>query len=102
MASKVNAEISCRSLPGAWIETPLQYILSALKASLPSRERGMKLTQSLTIINRDSPVAPFTGAWIETDSGFNYDPISGVAPFTGARIETLIVWAIIGIIKSLP
>ena len=35
-------------------------------------------------------VAPFTGAWIETQLGSVFCSIRNVAPFTGAWIETTI------------
>ncbi len=37
---------------------------------------------------RKGPVAPFTGAWIETDVVKRLDHRHLVAPFTGAWIET--------------
>ena len=55
--------------------------------SLPSRERGLKLTRpngGLLI----ALVASFTGAWIETRSVINRQSIVMVASFTGAWIET--------------
>jgi len=33
-------------------------------------------------------VAPFTGAWIETEGRPHIRPVEEVAPFTGAWIET--------------
>ena len=38
-----------------------------IRLSLPSRERGLKQTATLTERGEDL-VAPFTGAWIETDA----------------------------------
>ena len=35
--------------------------------SLPSRERGLKLCVGVWLLSQ-SGVAPFTGAWIETDT----------------------------------
>ena len=55
--------------------------------SRPSRARGSKL---LARQNDGTlpPVAPFTGAWIETAiEGLGADMVA-VAPFTGAWIET--------------
>ena len=51
---------------GAWIETYYGfYIIIEWLASLPSRERGLKLHR--LVVDRDTLyVAPFTGAWIET------------------------------------
>ena len=57
--------------------------------SLPSRERGLKLDADGTDARMRKPVAPFTGAWIETiQPNLLVVPPSLVAPFTGAWIET--------------
>ena len=51
---------------GAWIETcRLRSAHRALRRSLPSRERGLKLGVGVPGIAAQV-VAPFTGAWIET------------------------------------
>ena len=55
--------------------------------SLPSRERGLKRLFAADTSARRS-VAPFTGAWIETDKPTTTENDNGVAPFTGAWIET--------------
>ena len=75
---------------GAWIETirRLDGVRGA-DASLPSWERGLKLSiqRNLTKV---TDVAPFMGAWIETNQ---HRPLSArlpVAPFMGAWIETRI------------
>ena len=93
---------------GAWIEI-LSGIASRLGTkSLPSRERGLKLSVASTLLCRplslpsrerglkcsvsvagdvEPHVAPFTGAWIEIRcTGHRHHP-SRVAPFTGAWIE---------------
>ena len=57
-------------------------------ASLPSRERGLKLLESLSH-PQARQVAPFAGAWIETLSPSIRLVSSLVAPFAGAWIETL-------------
>ena len=54
--------------------------------SLPSWERGLKLIQIYTMIDRHI-VAPFVGAWIEITKLPVLDRISGVAPLVGAWIE---------------
>jgi len=55
--------------------------------SRPSRARGLKHRMRRTSpIKR--PVAPFTGAWIETAYGRGLTAKTDVAPFTGAWIET--------------
>ena len=57
--------------------------------SLPSRERGLKYTASKG--EGSYPiVAPFVGAWIEINQGFECIHLMEVAPFTGAWIEILI------------
>ena len=80
--------------------------------SLPSRERGLKLkfrqvrhevrsvapfagawieTQKMSIFTLAEFVAPFAGAWIETGGGATSGASSSVAPFAGAWIETHIL-----------
>ena len=50
---------------GAWIEiAPGALVAAAAQASLPSRERGLKLRCSQAV-RCTIAVAPFTGAWIE-------------------------------------
>ena len=49
---------------GAWIEITLQFSVGSIVLSLPSRERGLKLSVHAFRIF-DSAVAPFAGAWIE-------------------------------------
>ena len=54
--------------------------------SLPSRERGLKLTES-KYLNGPDYVAPLAGAWIEIIHAI-YTPLCpGVAPLAGAWIE---------------
>ena len=73
-------------LVGAWIE-----ILESIEAkiddlSLPSWERGLKLTTK----NGDDykyTVAPLVGAWIEIWSGLDGIGSQTVAPLVGAWIE---------------
>ena len=57
-----------------------------LKRSLPSRERGLKLSSEPGLLDLFN-VAPFTGAWIEILLGLILAKTSNVAPFTGAWIE---------------
>ena len=49
--------------------------------------RGLKHDRSDPNIQRKT-VAPYTGAWIETDAGRGVPVAFGVAPYTGAWIET--------------
>ena len=73
---------------GAWIETPSAVTSNgSADASLPSRERGLKLV-SHYLFNVSSIVAPFAGAWIETAMMSPVLRSAGVAPFAGAWIET--------------
>ena len=51
---------------GAWIETPESAHLLYFRLSLPTRERGLKLTALLALVGRNI-VAPYAGAWIETE-----------------------------------
>ena len=82
-----NCRKSVAPFAGAWIETIIDEVLSGKPASLPSRERGLKLVDIRKVINLFD-VAPFAGAWIETlISGF-FRHQSCVAPFAGAWIET--------------
>ena len=63
------------------------YNSAAVYLSHPSRVRGLKLFIDLIFVNH-APVAPLTGAWIETCFTTNKTPEMGVAPLTGAWIET--------------
>ena len=49
---------------GAWIEITNLCYLNLVILSLPSRERGLKLTSCACSL-RSTLVAPFAGAWIE-------------------------------------
>ena len=71
---------------GAWIEIGNKIDSGMQKASLPSRERGLKSEQGECSLGSHQ-VAPFTGAWIEIDSINLTDKQAPVAPFTGAWIE---------------
>ena len=51
---------------GAWIEIVHMFPSIAQTASLPSRERGLKLLCAVRCFLR-CRVAPFAGAWIEID-----------------------------------
>jgi len=57
------------------------------RASRPSRARGLKLINLILSISR-FVVAPFAGAWIETNVIFLEIVKFIVAPFAGAWIET--------------
>ena len=49
-----------------------------------------------------APVAPFTGAWIETEYLMDMAVDDAVAPFTGAWIETFFALLFRGLESSLP
>jgi len=55
--------------------------------SPPSRGRGLKLIMPV-MCKPQEYVAPFTGAWIETQRFRCQPKRPSVAPFTGAWIET--------------
>ena len=61
-------------------------MISKPQASLPSRERGLKLLCPLVVVWY-TLVAPFAGAWIEIKNYYKFDDGSTVAPFAGAWIE---------------
>ncbi len=90
MKLPIKSVIPChdsRSFTGAWIE--IADILNVTRSELvaPSRERGLKLNNLLTIdlLRRRS----FTGAWIEI-MGFAIKNPSTGRSFTGAWIEMLL------------
>ena len=93
---------------GAWIETlsagvkftadtshptwvrGLKHVMHLLsnrkKLSHPTWVRGLKLTS--TILPLVPIVAPYVGAWIETQTSLNKTIEGCVAPYVGAWIET--------------
>ena len=95
---------------GAWIEMCHRPVDTSARASLPSRERGLKShpvsavragpwslpsrERGLKLVVRNVfklllRVAPFTGAWIEILAGMRNCILFHVAPFTGAWIEII-------------
>ena len=50
------------------------FIVTHGGQSLPSRERGLKPGRA-DLPGPGAPVAPFTGAWIETDRAENVEPL---------------------------
>ena len=95
---------------GAWIEIDCIGVAAYISRSLPSRERGLKLRQLLSIPTRmgslpsrerglklfqsENPVdlfrvAPFAGAWIEIRLKVMMNQREIVAPFAGAWIEII-------------
>ena len=54
--------------------------------SRPTRARGLKQTNVYYLLDRD--VAPYAGAWIETDVEVGDEYTIEVAPYAGAWIET--------------
>ena len=71
---------------GAWIEILIRTNKPLILASLPSRERGLKLYDG-TIESAGGYVAPFAGAWIEINDIKGLSCLIIVAPFAGAWIE---------------
>ena len=73
-------------LAGAWIEIVNPCTKRRMSLSLPSRERGLKLTlpdcQPMSML-----VAPLAGAWIEIAYRFGMSTRYCVAPLAGAWIE---------------
>ena len=61
-------------------------VVGALKESLPSRERGLKL-YCVSASKKERCVAPLAGAWIEIALMENKYKIDTVAPLAGAWIE---------------
>ena len=73
---------------GAWIETGQgRRALGSDKWSHPTWVRGLKLTWSI-VSGKNSAVAPYVGAWIETFSFCIDSARRNVAPYVGAWIET--------------
>ena len=68
-------------LAGAWIEISAFRGSRLSIASLPSRERGLKLDK------KGSTVAPLAGAWIEIRRKNLKKSEKSVAPLAGAWIE---------------
>ncbi len=73
---------------GAWIETFFRAHSLYRLRSLPTRERGLKLTAGAWGLVPDY-VAPHAGAWIETSWDIRLRRWKEVAPHAGAWIETL-------------
>ena len=71
---------------GAWIEIDECFKMATTDASLPTRERGLKLSYFPTCGIWDA-VAPYAGAWIEIFGGVCVSRLGVVAPYAGAWIE---------------
>ena len=72
-----NPESNVAPLAGAWIEIALEAVWdAACAASLPSRERGLKLFPAANPCS-GSAVAPLAGAWIEIANGAVASNIAG-------------------------
>ena len=77
-------------LAGAWIEIFSVLCSRGIRASLPSRERGLKSYELVRLLTQNR-VAPLAGAWIEICLEFDLEKQYKVAPLAGAWIEILIV-----------
>ena len=77
-----------RSLPSRerGLKSTVSVSVSRVRLSLPSRERGLKSFNSNDYVVTDL-VAPFAGAWIEIDKRGCEKWNTKVAPFAGAWIE---------------
>ena len=72
---------------GAWIETSADIDDVSHGESHPMWVRGLK-HNSFAGLDITS-VAPYVGAWIETQETTGYGRASVVAPYVGAWIETI-------------
>ena len=86
IAHRRAAAVSVAPLVGAWIEICKCGNTTLANRSLPSWERGLKLTSSMLDV-LDLVVAPLVGAWIEIPTVAASVPNSSVAPLVGAWIE---------------
>ena len=76
---------------GAWIETIVIRFGWFGVMSLPTRERGLKLSVMKTP-RKNATVAPHAGAWIETSTRWLQPrSLTAVAPHAGAWIETFLM-----------
>ena len=73
---------------GAWIETVQMCHLCGMQESHPIWVRGLKL-ETVGQVCGQKTVAPYMGAWIETNVYVKSDKKWPVAPYMGAWIETL-------------
>jgi len=62
-----------------------------IEGSLPTRERGLK-HNAWVVVAGDRHVAPYAGAWIETEIAIAKAKTEAVAPYAGAWIETIKLW----------
>ena len=83
---KKGGRIAVAPLTGAWIEIRMGYFLQLMIASLPSRERGLKL-HPVSLLICCLAVAPLAGAWIEITLLQCKILLRIVAPLAGAWIE---------------
>ena len=73
---------------GAWIETASAAWVASFRArSHPTWVRGLKPSCAVCF-DRLAVVAPYVGAWIETNLSFVGINLLQVAPYVGAWIET--------------
>ena len=73
---------------GAWIETVANLVWTKQNKSHPTWVRGLKQTK-VDLVNGETKVAPYVGAWIETKNIQRDTSEVPVAPYVGAWIETL-------------
>ena len=71
---------------GAWIETIYIHLRSSYEVSHPMWVRGLK--PRVLMLENGNLVAPYVGAWIETNVAPALGVDNPVAPYVGAWIET--------------
>ena len=86
MIENQTAGVQVAPLAGAWIEIGVCILISIACGSLPSRERGLKFSES-EIPRGRVIVAPLAGAWIEISQPSIISGDCAVAPLAGAWIE---------------
>ena len=84
------AEIAVAPFAGAWIETRSEDNCYPLTESLPSRERGLKLTQ-LPLLGRVAKSLPSRERGLKPNTPSASAAVKEVAPFAGAWIETALL-----------
>ena len=73
---------------GAWIETDTTTSgMTAIIRSHPTWVRGLK-RKVVGICIAEGVIAPYVGAWIETQIPKNVFSMAQIAPYVGAWIET--------------
>ena len=80
---------SVAPLAGAWIEIADKALCYCINLSLPSRERGLKSTGSVAVVD-SSKSLPSRERGLKSQLGWCLPELQGVAPLAGAWIEMLL------------